>query len=356
MTGVRMVLLGEAYGRQEAEACAPFVGPSGSLLNKMCSEAGILGSKEGQAAERALWGRRYRERDSIYADAGVRLTNVFNLHPDGNRIEELCGIKQGTRPPLRAGKYLKIEYYPELDRLAEELGQWSPNIVVGLGATALWYATGAGQITKKRGTIMEAPFGKFLATFHPAYLMRGSWALRPIVVTDLIKAERESATAVVARPRRTIYIPESLDDIRDAYRQMERSRTIAIDIETAIGQITCIGFSWEKGSALVVPIWDTSKPGNSYWPCEDEASVWQWVRDICALPIPKVFQNGLYDLHYLWRSYGIPVAACHHDTMLLHHALQPEAQKSLAFLGSLYTDEVSWKQMRGRTTLKKEDA
>jgi hypothetical protein len=41
--------------------------------------------------------------------------------------------------------------------------------------------------------------------------------------------------------------------------------------------------------------------------------------------------------------------------MLLHHALYPEAQKSLGYMGSLYTDEGSWKQMRGKTTIKRED-
>lgn len=44
-----------------------------------------------------------------------------------------------------------------------------------------------------------------------------------------------------------------------------------------------------------------------------------------------------------------------HDTMLLHHALQPESLKGLGYLGSVYTDEQSWKQMRVRTTIKRED-
>jgi len=44
------------------------------------------------------------------------------------------------------------------------------------------------------------------------------------------------------------------------------------------------------------------------------------------------------------------------DTMLLHHALQPESLKSLGFLGSVYSDEGSWKQLRrGRTTIKRDD-
>jgi hypothetical protein len=43
--------------------------------------------------------------------------------------------------------------------------------------------------------------------------------------------------------------------------------------------------------------------------------------------------------------------------MLLHHALQPEVQKGLGFLGSIYTEEPAWKIMRprGKGTIKRED-
>ena len=351
----RMVLLGEAYGANEAEARAPFVGASGAQLIKLLAESGVVTPDQSRALSGALWARQYRRRDAILADTGIRLTNVFNFQPPSNRIDALCGPRHDALPPIRAGKYLRAEFYPELERLREELAAWRPNILVGLGATALWFATGAGQITRKRGTISATPYGKFLATFHPAYLLRGAANMRPIVIADLAKANRESLTAEVRRPDRTIYIPESLEDLADAFRQIERSRLLAVDIETAKGQITCIGFAWEPQSALVVPIWDASRGDNSYWSEVDEPLVWEWVRRICGLPVPKVFQNGLYDLHYIWRGYGITVANCLHDTMLLHHALQPEVQKSLGFLGSLYSDEPAWKQMRHRTTLKRED-
>jgi len=42
--------------------------------------------------------------------------------------------------------------------------------------------------------------------------------------------------------------------------------------------------------------------------------------------------------------------------MLLHHAMQPEMEKGLGFLGSLYTNEPSWKFMRtDHDNLKKGD-
>ena len=142
------------------------------------------------------------------------------------------------------------------------------------------------------------------------------------------------------------------DHIRDA-------KYLSVDIETRDNQITCIGFAPATNIALVVPFEDLRKPGGSYWgSLEAELAAWEWVRHVLDGPVPKVFQNGLYDLHRLWRSYGIPVKNVEHDTMLLHHALQPESPKGLDYLGSIYTNEAAWKltiRMKHKETIKKED-
>jgi hypothetical protein len=78
--------------------------------------------------------------------------------------------------------------------------------------------------------------------------------------------------------------------------------------------------------------------------------VLQLVATILRSPAPKVFQNGLYDLHYIWRTWRIAPRNCLHDTMLRHHAEYPELPKSLGFMGSVYTDELSWKLMRASAT------
>ena len=67
-------------------------------------------------------------------------------------------------------------------------------------------------------------------------------------------------------------------------------------------------------------------------------------------------QNFSYDMQYFWRTVGITCPKFFGDTMLLHHALQPELEKGLGFLGSIYTNEPSWKFMRQEHfTLKKGD-
>jgi len=53
---------------------------------------------------------------------------------------------------------------------------------------------------------------------------------------------------------------------------------------------------------------------------------------------------------------GIRVLGAAHDTMLLHHALQPESLKGLGFLGSIYTDHGPWKaERKGTDTIKRDE-
>lgn len=99
---------------------------------------------------------------------------------------------------------------------------------------------------------------------------------------------------------------------------------------------------------MVIPFDDPRAKGGSYWPTrQSELQAWGLVRSILVdADIPKLFQNGMYDIAFLWRSYGIATRGAAHDTMLLHHALQPESLKGLGYLGSIYTDFGPWKTER----------
>lgn len=332
-----IALVGEAWSEQEERERTPFVGAAGYELTRMLTDAGI-------------------SRSDCF------ITNVFNFRPKDNDIETLCGSKGAgleELPAIRPGKFISREYQGEIDRLYSDLTRESPNVIVALGNTPSWALLGTTGISKIRGTVTfsERVGRKVLPTYHPAAVLR-QWELRPVTVLDLMKARRESAFAEVRRPERTVYIEPTLADMEWFYgRYLIHSRLISYDIETSGDQITCIGFAPDPSCALVVPFVDPRREGRSYWPSAgDERSAWDFVRRVLGLPQPKLAQNGLYDIHYLWRQYGIPVVNAEHDTMLLHHALQPESQKGLGFLGSVYTNEASWKIMRTKgTELKKEN-
>jgi len=131
---------------------------------------------------------------------------------------------------------------------------------------------------------------------------------------------------------------------------------LSVDTETHGGQISIIGFAWSAREAFVIPFVDWRNPTRSYWSRDDEIIVRRELNRVLSSSVPKVFQNGLYDLQYLLRE-SYRVRNVLHDTMILHHALHPELPKSLSFLGAAYTNEASWKVMRprGRDDFKKEE-
>ncbi|HEX4919754.1 MAG TPA: hypothetical protein VFV92_03340, partial [Candidatus Bathyarchaeia archaeon] len=129
------------------------------------------------------------------------------------------------------------------------------------------------------------------------------------------------------------------------------AKEITFDIETSGDAITCIGFAPSPSVALVIPFHDPRRPNGSFWETlETEQMAWNFVRRVLALPQPKSGQNTLYDINFLWKKYGMWPNNYEDDTMLLHHALQPESEKGLAFLGSVYTNESSWKLLRQKKT------
>lgn len=356
-------LIGEAKGENEERVGAGFVGASGIELLRMLNEAQII---ELTDADYTYIRRYYDYGDPAMIDCiwqmhpEVYRTNVFQRHPPGNKIELLCGGKyEGIAgyPALLKSKYVRGEFAHEIERLADELVRLDPNLVVALGNTAIWALLGRTGISKLRGTTCYSTHCvsdfKVLPTYHPAAVIR-QWELRPVTVIDLQKAKREAETPNIIRPKREIWIEPT---IADMYRFKEQfiKDFASIDIENPGGPISCVGFAPNQGFALVVPF---IKGRGRYWAtAAEEKQAWMFVRGILAdRSISKVFQNGLYDIAVLWRQAGLPTYGADEDTMILHHNLQPESLKSLGFLGSVYTDEGSWKQMRTKqATLKRDD-
>lgn len=337
---VDIAIVGEAWGEAEEKAKAPFVGAAGYELSRLLSEAGISRNE-------------------------CLVTNVFNLRPLRNQITALCGPKsEGIEgyPPLIGSKHVHRRFIPEIERLGRELAGANSNVVVALGNTAMWALLGRTAISKYRGTTESSTHTaigyKVLPTYHPAAVLR-QWELRSTTILDLIKAERESHFPEIRRPQREIWIEPTLTDIEDFHeRYIRDSQLLSVDIETSGNQVTCIGFAPSPNVAIVIPFYDSRRKDRSYWRSEsDERSVLEYTQRVLLDPrIPKLFQNGMYDIAFLYRSLGIRVRGVEHDTMLLHHALQPESLKGLGFLGSIYTDERAWKEMRGSSaTIKKDE-
>lgn len=339
-----IMIVGEFWKGEEAKAGKSFEGPGGRLLYTLLSQVGIAKSE-------------------------CHLTDVFKIPT--HDIKDLVGPREGGikgMPALIKGKYVRKDLTEHLQNLYQEINNVNPNLIIAMGSTATWALMGTPGIKAIRG----APTGttspatlatgvelsrvfKVIPTYHPTQMIK-EWKIKPVLLSDLDKARRHSTTPELVRPERFIWIEPTLEDLEEYERTfINPASMLSIDIETKGDLITCIGFAPSRETAIVVPFFKEGAPGNCYWADQaDELKAWEYVRRWCETK-RSVFQNGLYDIHHLWRSYGIQCKGASEDTMLLHHALQPEMQKGLGFMATLYTDEASWKFMSKVDTLKKED-
>lgn len=353
----KLLVVVEAWGENEAMVREPLVGSSGILMWEMLGQAfpDVLPHQHAASLREAynIGNAWIRNRRMWLEAAGIAYTNVFNLRPLGNRLESLCAKKETIEshgfPALVPGLYLRPEYLPEVARLLEEIKIARPNCVLAAGNTACWALLRATNISAIRGAVTMAVAGppvKVVPTFHPAAVSR-QWSWRPITVADIIKAGRESGFPELRRPERYVTINPNLHEIMAWMEDLflHPPELIAVDIETRWQMIRCIGFARSRSDALVIPFIDPGKANQSYWAlAEDEKAAWMVVRAILESNIPKLFQNGMYDLQYIFKM-GIHPRNVKHDTMLLHHSLFPEMRKGLGFLGSIYTSEQAWKLM-----------
>ena len=137
----RVLILGEAPGRDEDMEGRPFVGAAGQLLDQMFAAIGL-------------------SRASPDAQAALYITNVMPWRPPGNRDpspDEIAMMR------------------PFVER---HIALVDPQVIVAMGNSPLFALTGGAGIARARGTWAEA-FGKpVLPMAHPAYLLRNPIAKR----------------------------------------------------------------------------------------------------------------------------------------------------------------------------------
>ena len=136
----RVMLVGEAPGRDEDIQGKPFVGKSGQLLDRMLSAIGL-------------------SRNSAERENSVFITNVIFWRPPGNRT------------PTEAETLMCLPF------LLRTIEIQAPDFIVCLGATPAHRLTGRTDgILKLRGKWLSANVSgrniPLLPALHPAYLLR----------------------------------------------------------------------------------------------------------------------------------------------------------------------------------------
>ncbi|MGO9471830.1 MAG: uracil-DNA glycosylase [Rhodomicrobium sp.] len=132
----RIMLIGEAPGKDEDAKGLPFVGRAGQLLDRMLGAIGLT-------------------------EADVYITNLVFWRPPGNRVPSPEEVQVCQ---------------PFVERQIELL---APQLLVFLGNAAAKQLTGATEgIMKLRGKWLTHAGIRAIATLHPAYLLRNPIAKR----------------------------------------------------------------------------------------------------------------------------------------------------------------------------------
>jgi len=137
----RVMIIGEAPGRDEDIQGKPFVGKAGQLLDRMFAAIDMA-------------------RDAAQSDRSVYITNILPWRPPQNRDPEPGEIA------------MLMPFVKRHVELAE------PEVLVLMGNIACQAVLGKKGITRLRGNWMRALDCPVLPMFHPAYLLRNPAAKR----------------------------------------------------------------------------------------------------------------------------------------------------------------------------------
>jgi hypothetical protein len=230
----------------------------------------------------------------------------------------------------------------EADRKRLHLELAGFDIALTLGPYAMFCLTGELKIDTYRGTHIDSPFVpglQVVPTYAPDIFIYKNWAERPVVAA----AMRKALTRYVNQSR-TIFLPESPADLY-WFATKHIGAEIVFDVETNVkARITEFSLATSSSECLYVQIEDHRY--NSIWSAADELDIWLWLAMLARRKdLAWGFHNATYDLSYL-DKYGIRPAGHIFDTMLRHHAWQPELEKSLGFLASLHVPTRAWKHLR----------
>jgi uracil-DNA glycosylase len=329
----RLMIVGEAPGVEEERVGVPFVGPSGAELGRMLGDAGM---GRGEAF----------------------VTNVARIRPANNDISTWFGTKTEAAASPHSyvhhrGKYVKQPIMDGCALLEKEIKMVQPNVIVALGNTALWALTGLWGIQRWRGSMLHtdtSPATKVIPTYHPAAILR-QWEWRATAVHDLRRASEFRDGRPYPDPGWRFSIRPDVSRVDEVLSDLLRRLSheplwLSCDIETRCGHIDCLGIAWDRHNALCIPFMS----GNGdYWEEDQEVFIVRKLMFLLTHPnIRCIFQNGLYDMQYIYRSWHY-IPRIVQDTMLSWHTAFAGLPKRLDFIASMLCEQyVNWKPDRSK--------
>lgn len=318
----KLMIVGEAPGRDEELQGLPFVGATGKILMDLLKDCKVA-------------------REEVY------LTNVVKIRPPNNNLKALHLLGR------------KIEDF--LPQLWDEINTLKPNCILALGNTALTALTGLTGIENYRGSILQSCYSsnKVVATVHPASLLhkeadakaRG-WKDIVFIRWDVARAIKQSQFPELRAPERNLIVCRSNLDLYRFLNANQKAKLVANDIETFKTIPICLSFAFNSREAMSVPLFNNlSLQGEEEMTRSDLIQCWKDIIEFMGdTKVGKIGQNWKFDEGQLLLAndrklnIGILTRGFYFDTMLAFRTLYPELPASLAFQTSVLTEEPYYKE------------
>jgi len=323
----KYIFIGEAPAKNELLKGHPFAGPSGFVFDECIGKAGI-------------------SRAQCY------LTNVWDFMVKKSKDKTKFFDDRGEMLWSNAG-FTQHGWDTGVTRLLAELEPATANVIIPMGNPAMLALLGKKKIMKQRGSILwsDRLNKKCIPTIHPANAIHGMYVNRYLIVADMKKARRQAAFPEIQDLGYKFNLNPTFSQCVEVLEGIKQNKTPhSEDIEVAHRQVSMISFGIDRYLSHTIPF------GAGNWSLEQERELWLLFAAIAEdEEIPKIFQNGCFDIQFLWMIHNVLVRGKIDDTMTAHHIIYPDFLKGLDFFCSLHTDQPYYKDMVKHGAIDKAD-
>lgn len=354
----KIVFVGESWGEAEKAKQLPFVGSSGTELDRILANAKLESSEilftnvvSAQPRGNEMW--RFFEPKATFQ--GKR---IGGLAPNPLVSSEISRLYQQILSSPRSlviasGNYAlwalsqvtgsKVLDKSNNKKIPEELRTWAPSGIISWRGS-MWYCSPHEEFFPAGMSHNQWKDTKLLPVVHPAAIMR-AWYLRDPTIHDL----RQRTPLALQDDWRGLYkfwAPPTFDQaimvLGDWLSRANSGEVIrlAVDIENLRSSkiMTCVGFADSIDFAMSIPLIRRTGPKafDSYWSPPQEAQLTHLIRLVLSHPNLIIDgQNFIYDTQHFQKHMGVTPYLTH-DTMLHQNVCFPGTPKALDYLSSLY--------------------
>lgn len=303
----RIAIIGTAPVESDEQHLVPFTGTGGKFLRSLLQGVGII-------------------PDQCF------LGHVCQSRPPGDDLSQF----PWTGDRIQSG----------ISRLRQDLGTFRPNVILAVGNAPMRALTGLDygikdsgySVSEYRGSLMQCPYGKLVPTLHPASIFSGEYRDWVLLKSDCKRAFDESFDPALVLPQHHFDLTPSAYKICQTLDNWPAGKPAAADIEGGLQGLICMSIVCEPNHGFIIAFGQHS--------LEDQGRIYVSLsRWLGRSDIPKVFQNGLYDLFVLAYGFQMPVRGLRDDTMLKQWEIYPELPKGLDTQASLWTRQPQWKHL-----------